>query len=145
MSNPNLAKSEPTEQITNKYLSPVTTNSNPQPSKFIPTTKTTPHTTKTLKPTQELQPIQTHNPFKPKPQTPTQPTAANSSNQKPQPTASKQNPWPTTNELQQAKATTHGNKPKLAKCCLQTLPSLPPPSRLPLPPSQSSFAISFKL
>ena len=66
------AKSQSTEQITTKYPSLVTTNNNPQPPKFIPTTETTPHTT----------------------ETPIQPTAANSSNQKPQPTTSKQNPPP---------------------------------------------------
>ena len=59
-------------KITAKYPSLVTTNNNPQPPKFIPTTETTPHTT----------------------ETPIQPTAANSDNQKPQPTASKQNPQP---------------------------------------------------
>ena len=59
-------------QSTAKYPSLVTTNNNPQPPKFIPTTETTPHTTETT----------------------IQPTTANSGNQKPQPTASKQNPQP---------------------------------------------------
>ena len=66
------AKSQSTKQITAKYPSLATTNNNPQPSKFIPTTETTPHTT----------------------ETPIQPTAANSGNQKPQSMASKQNPPP---------------------------------------------------
>ena len=66
------AKSQSTEQITAKYPSLATTNNNPQPPKFIPTTETTPHTT----------------------ETPIQPMAANSGNQKPQPTASKQNSPP---------------------------------------------------
>ena len=57
-------------QSTAKYPSLATTNNNPQPSKFIPSIETTPHTT----------------------ETPIQPTAANSGNQKPQLTASKQNP-----------------------------------------------------
>ena len=59
-------------QSTAKYPSLVTTNNNPQPPKFIPTTETTPHTT----------------------ETPIQPTTTNSGNQKPQSTASKQNPQP---------------------------------------------------
>ena len=53
-----------------KYPSLATTNNNPQPLKFIPTTETTPHTTKT----------------------PIQPTAAYSGNQKPQPTTKETKP-----------------------------------------------------
>ena len=88
------AKFQSTEQITAKYPSLATTNNNPQPPKFIPTTETTPHTT----------------------ETPIQPTAANSGNQKPQLTASKQNPPPHNRKTtktpppQQKKSKSHRNQ-----------------------------------
>ena len=88
------AKFQSTQQITAKYPLLATTNNNPQPPKFIPTTETTPHTT----------------------ETPIQPTAANSGNQKPQLTASKQNPPPHNRKTtktpppQQKKSKSHRNQ-----------------------------------
>ena len=77
-------------QSTAKYPSLATTNNNPQPLKFIPTTETTPHTI----------------------ETPIQPTAANSGNQKPQLTTSKQNPPPHNRKTTKKHHPHHNNNSK---------------------------------